>query len=64
MMAHRGGNQVLSGFVVALGKRNQARGGAAFVLLLTLIASVVQAEEAKDPAARHGGSIPSICSGS
>jgi hypothetical protein len=58
MVAHRGGNLVLSGrsnrrgFVAALGKRNQACGGAAFVLLLTLMASVVQAEEAKDPAAR------------
>ena len=58
MVAHQGGNQVLSGrsnrrgFVAALGKRNQAGGGAAFVLLLTLMASVVRAEEAKDPAAR------------
>jgi hypothetical protein len=40
------------GFVAALGKRDQACGSAAFVLLLTLLASVVQAEEARDPAAR------------
>jgi hypothetical protein len=57
MMPYQGG-MVLSGrsnrrgFVAALGKRNQACGGAAFVLLLTLMVSVVQAEEAKDAAAR------------
>ena len=39
------------GFVAALGKLNQACGGAAFVLFLTLMASVVQAGEAKNSAA-------------
>ena len=53
-----GGNQVLDGrsnrrgFAAALGKRNQPCGGAAFVMLLTLMASVVQAEEAEDQTAR------------
>ena len=58
-MTYQGGDLVLSGrsnrcgFIAALGKRNQAWGGAsAFVLLLTVMASVVQAEEPKDLAAR------------
>jgi hypothetical protein len=57
MMAHRGelmfsGRSNRRGFIAALGKRNQAWGGAAFVLLLTTVASMAQAEEPKDPAAR------------
>jgi hypothetical protein len=55
MMAHQGGLVLCGrskrrGFV-ALGKLNQACGGAAFVLLLTFMVSVVQAEEAKNSAA-------------